>query len=151
MNLFLILLGLLFILFLAVLIYISIRDLSKGEIVRFFKVDNKTLQKWLDNQMPDFAAEWKARKKFSWQEKSLMIHTLGNPMKFPAMNIKQILFKLEDEEKEDLPAAKYRLFHKLVPNIKSRFAGMSTFPPRIAQQLYLIAKGDPDHLELYAL
>ena len=151
MNLFLVLLGVLFILFLVALVYIASRDISKGEIVRLFRVDNKTLQKWFDIRMPDFAVEWKKRRKFSRHELNLIIHKLGNPSKFPATNMEGILFKLEAEEKEELPAAKYRLLHKLIPDLKIRFAGMSIFPPMIADHVYRIAKGELDSRELYAI
>lgn len=148
MNLFHILLGVFIILCIIAVALICVRNIPKGKIVRMFKVDNKTLQNWMNTRMPKFAAEWKKRRKFSAYQLELMFQKLGNPFKSSTADMKGILYKLEKEEKEELPAAKYRLLHQLVPDIKRLFPGMSLFPPIVAERIYLIAKGDLNAKEL---
>ncbi len=117
---------------------------------KLYGVSDKTFQRWLERFMPYYAPKWKGRKKISVFERALILLVLGDPKEFPTLNLSIIISMVEENEKEDFSAAKYRTLHGIVPELKTRFAGMKTFPPRIAQQIYLIAKGELDPQEPYA-
>jgi hypothetical protein len=137
-----ILLGLM-ILLVIFLIIVAASYYSKADIRAPFQVSDKTFQRWLDRLMPAYALTWKSSKKISGLDYFRIREVLGDPSKFPTLNKVGIMLRVAAIEKEELPAAFYRSLRKAMRmhTQELELVGMCIFPPRIAQQLFQMAKG----------
>jgi hypothetical protein len=137
-----IILGLMILLFIFLIIF-SVSYYSKAKIRDQFRVSDKTFQRWLDRLMPTYAYTWKTSRKISSLDYFRIIGVLGDPSKFPTLNKVGIILRVAAIEKEELPAAFYRSLKKAMRmhTRELELVGMCIFPPKIAQQLFEMAKG----------
>lgn len=145
MNIFLILLGILVILYLLALAYVCVKKVSKKQITDAYNISDKTFLKWLNQLMPNYVTKWKLSiGGVSLADKWLIEKTLGDPETLSAMNRAEIIAEIKKDQ--NLPKADYRFLREnlLGSNLPIQLIGLSTFPPKAAQWLLMLAKGEPN-------
>lgn len=116
------------------------KHVSKGSLIKSYQVDNRTFQGWVDKLMPSYASAWKSKRKVSAFEEFAIHCVFGDPTEFPVLNKAGIIAKLKEDEL--LPAAEYRFLRMRlqIHVIEPQLVGLSTFPPKIAKRLFLMAQ-----------